>query len=597
MTRTHRLPLLLAVLALTIATLTATTAEADVPDGAQHQELYFEMADGTSLHADVLRDADVGWDVNQPVIMTVSPYLGHTGSTMVEPGLVVDGDEPNERFHDFLALTDALEEGYTYVLVDLPGFGGSGGCNDWGGRREQGAVHAAIEWGAKVDFATGEVAATVQRPVGHIGKSYDGWTGLMAMAQDETAGGVEGLAAVVSMEPVFSGYRYLYNNGVALPNAGRNGTVGGFQQYDAKPGSLTDDPEYHTNQIVGGTPFTCYPENWEGADNDRADSPYWVERDLVPLVRGSDVPLFLTQGWLETNTKVDAALDFWNAIDHSHGHNRAWFGQFNHVRGWDRQGGWDGDGDFETGKDDFVEQMMEFFDLHLKGEEPHTERPAVEVQSNLGDYRAEDSYPPSDMVTFTTELGEMTFTDVPNNGDGSGSGVGTWAVSEPLDRAVHMAGDPRFEVTLTTSADDIDYAVNIYDIDEESGVATNVSRGTYLVRTAGEQTIDLQLYGQDWVFEEGHRIGVILSGGNEDWWNHVDTDATVPATDATVTLPLLTERRTDFLPSDGTTPRLEQYSVSGTIPLDAVDMSNEVDFDLPGPGRDAQVSRASDTGR
>ena len=53
---------------------------------------------------------------------------------------------PSERFYDFLDLTRILEKGYTYVMVDLPGYGGSGGCNDWGGPREQGAVKAAVYW-------------------------------------------------------------------------------------------------------------------------------------------------------------------------------------------------------------------------------------------------------------------------------------------------------------------------------------------------------------------------------------------------------------------------------------------------------------------
>ena len=569
------------ITAFVLAVLPAGLAGADVPDGAQHKEMYFEMADGTSLHADVLRDADVGWDEVQPVIMVVSPYLGHTGSTSVELGKVIDGDEPNERFHDFLALSNALEEGYTFALVDLPGFGGSGGCNDWGGLREQGGVHAAVEWGATVDFATGSRQATVRQPVGLLGKSYDGWTGLMAMAQDNFGEGVQGLAAVVSLEPVFSGYRYLYNNGVELPNAGMFGTIGGFQQYDAKPGSLTDDPEYHTNQLLGGTPYTCYLENYQGAENNREDAPYWIERDLLPLAAGNDTPLFLTQGFLETNTKVDAALDFWNGIDHSHGHNRAWFGQFNHVRGWDRVGGALGDGDFETGKGDFMEQMMEFFDEHLKGIEPAVERPAVEVQSSRGEYRAEASYPPADMVTFTTSLGMMDFVDTTNNGDGSGSGNGTWVVSQVLDHDVWMAGDPVIDGFITTLEDNVDYAVNIYDIDEAAGIATVVSRATMLVRTEGPQRIDLQMYGQDWVFEEGHRIGVLLSGANEDWWNHTNTDTHVFTEQVVLELPLLTEARTEFLPSDGTSPRLEQYRSSGTIPLGSVDLSTVVDFSLP----------------
>ncbi len=587
MSRPLALPALLTFLLALVATVLPGAPAGAVPphDGAAYREFYFPMADGTMLHADVLRDPDVAWDVVQPVIMVVSPYASHSGSTTAEAGLLVTGgDGPNTRFNDFLELSGALEQGYTYALVDLPGFGGSGGCNDWGGLREQGGVAAAVEWGASVDFATGRTQPTVRQPVGLLGKSYDGWTGLMAMAQDTFGDGVDGLAAVVSLEPVFSGYRYLYNNGVPLPNASLLGTITGFQHYDAKPGAVNDDPEYQLNQLLGGTPYTCYVENIQGSQEDREDAPYWVERDLLRLARGSDVPLFLTQGFLETNTKVDAALDFWNGLDHSAGHNRAWFGQFNHVRGWDRVGGPLGQGELETGKADFIEQMMEFYDEHLKGIAPQTERPAVEVQSSTGEYRGEDSYPPADMTMLTTDLGIMDFMDVTNNGDGPGSGKGAWRVSQVLPTGVHMAGDPVLTagIDLMGAQAPYDYAANIYDIDEDGGVATLVSRATMLVRDDGPRFIDLQMYGQDWVFEEGHRIGVLLSGGNEDWWNHSDTGAAILAEGVEIALPLLPAVRDGDLVSNGTTPRLRQHRSTGTIPLSAVDLDDQVDFTLPG---------------
>ena len=50
----------------------------------------------------------------------------------------------------------------------------------------------------------------------------------------------EGLAAVVSMEPVYSGYRYIWMNGVRRTS--NVGTVPLFQAIDAKPGSTFSIP-------------------------------------------------------------------------------------------------------------------------------------------------------------------------------------------------------------------------------------------------------------------------------------------------------------------------------------------------------------------
>jgi uncharacterized protein len=46
------------------------------------------------------------------------------------------------------------------------------------------------------------------------GKSYDAATGLMGIAQQPT-----GLSAVVSQEPVYDLYRYLYSNRVRFENS------------------------------------------------------------------------------------------------------------------------------------------------------------------------------------------------------------------------------------------------------------------------------------------------------------------------------------------------------------------------------------------
>ena len=177
---------LAATIAASVLLLVTAPLVADaVPRGdADYSDAYFPGGDGlTTLHAQILRPAGLSSRAKTPVIMSVSPYF----TTGVRPA----GEGP-ERFYDFLELSNILSRGYTYVMVDLPGFGGSSGCNDWGGPREQRAVKAAVEWAARQPWSTGRV--------GLLGKSYDAWTGLMGIAQQP-----KGLAAVVAMEPVYSG--------------------------------------------------------------------------------------------------------------------------------------------------------------------------------------------------------------------------------------------------------------------------------------------------------------------------------------------------------------------------------------------------------
>lgn len=517
--RIVRLPVIaVLVLALVAASLVVAPASsaAPPPDGARWTEHYFPSSDGiTMLHADVLRPKGLTNKDKTPVILTVSPYTNHSGSTTdYSPG----AEGPSDRFYDFLEVSDILDRGYTYVMVDLPGFGGSGGCNDWGGEREQGAVKAAVEWAASRKWSTGRV--------GMMGKSYDGWTGLMGMAQRP-----KGLAAVVAMEPVYSGYRYLYNNGVRFSNS--LVTPAGFQIYDAKPGTLNDDPLYHAN---GAPQAWCYGVNYGLQQLDEEDSLFWAERNLLKRTKGVKTPLFLTQGFLETNTKSDAAFDFFNALGGRH--NRAWFGQFDHYRGWER----DERGNFLTGRKTFVAEMMRFFDRHVKRVSArraptHNDAP-VAVQDNLGRYRSEPTWPPRDSRRLWTKLRTGTYVDDGRNrATGSSSARGVWSFSQRLKHHAWLSGEAKVKLTVD-AAPRSNVVANIYDVAPD-GTSTLITRGTKLVRGVGVQKVAFELYGQDWVLKRGHRLGVLVSGANAEWWLHVPTQTDVKVRRAKVGLPFL----------------------------------------------------------
>jgi hypothetical protein len=517
---------------------------------ADRFEAFFPAGDGlTTLHAYVLRPKGLPMKVRTPVVLTVSPYLNQNDA-------ISSTETGPQRFYDFLDLTKILEKGYSYVMVDLPGFGGSGGCNDWGGFREQGAVVAAVEWAAAQPWSTGRIAM--------MGKSYDAWTGLMALARQP-----KGLAAVLSLEPVYSGYRYLYTNGVRFLNSVATPLV--FQALDAQPGAPDSSPEYLTNS----PPLAwCYGVNvaMQQQDNDKA--PFWMERDLLPPSIGKKTPLFLTQGLLEDNTKPDAAFDFFNALA---GPKRAWFGQFDHVRSWQKQGG-----EYLSGRSVFVSEVMRFLDHYLKGAKVRSD-PSVAVQDNLGRYRAERKWPPADSKTWRNGLNAGTYPDDGNNdGTGAGGGHGLWTFSQALPHDIWMSGEPVLRAEVETLVPRANLVANIYDVGRD-GEATMVSRGAYLVRDQGRQRVELELYGQDWLVRKGHRIGVLLSGSNAEWWVHLSTQTTVTVRSASVGLPLLADRRSKFL--DGRkTPKLENYLDAAVFDVDSSTINaQDRTFRLPPP--------------
>ncbi len=131
-----------------------------------------------------------------------------------------------------------------------------------------------------------------------------------------------------------------------------------------------------------------------------------------------------------------------------------------------------------------------------------------------------------------------------NAGTGSGAGQGIWSISAPLPYDVHFAGEPHVTADVTAPLPDANLVADVYDIDA-AGKATLVSRGAQLVRASGLQAFDL--YGEDWLLKAGHRIGVLLTSSNSEWWTHVPTQQTVTVTVPASGLPFLSRRRVSDL--------------------------------------------------
>jgi putative CocE/NonD family hydrolase len=275
-------------------------------------------------------------------------------------------------------------------LAATAGFGGSTGCLDWGGPGEQSAVVSAVRWAATEPWSTGKV--------GMYGKSYDGVTGLIGVKKRPS-----GLAAVVSQEPVYDLYRYLYGDGMRRANAFLTPAL--YDLIDATPGPLADNPNYNVNGATEIQRRGCLAANYaDQAANDDHYSAYWRERTLIPGAKGSDVPLLVTQGLTENNTVADGTARY---LQNHTGYERAWLGPWEHVRGNER----DETGRLKTGRAGWFDEVMRFYDRFLKGVDARNDDPQIAVQTNDGKWRGEQSWPPADATAYTTELRTGTYTD------------------------------------------------------------------------------------------------------------------------------------------------------------------------------------------
>jgi uncharacterized protein len=565
---------LAALLALVLYALCASAAFADPPPpGSDWSQSYIHESDGTDLHADVLRPKGLKDADKTPVILTIGPYFNHTGQTgpsgPVEdtPYDPLTANGPSARFYDYINGAKVFQHGYTWVQVDLRGFGGSTGCLDWAGPGEQADVVAAIDWAAKQPWSTGKV--------GMYGKSYDGVTGLIGLVHQPP-----GLAAVVSQEPVYDLYRYLYMNRVRFINSLLTPAL-----YDAiagTPGSVTGDTlAYNINSLTDTAKPGCPAVNYSDQQDPNHDSAYWKERDLISKAKGKTTPLFMTQGFIENNTKPDGAWDFFNNVA---GPKRAWFGMWDHVRGNDT----DDKGRLKMGRKGWFDETMRFYDKYLKGIAPKVKDPTLAVESSDGKWRAESRWPPPDSLNQTTNLKSGSYSDdSTNNGEDADTNVGgvgpfgegVWTFSPPFQYTVHLAGVPHITADLDFPGQDANFVADVYDVDAKNN-ATLISRGTYLAPSSGK--IGFDLYGNDWTMPAGHRLGVLLTGANSEWWLHTPTGQQVTVKSAQISLPFLGCRRTSFIQGDPSV-KLESYLKHAPFAVDdaTVKDATSTGFGLP----------------
>jgi predicted acyl esterase len=564
--------MLVAATGLACASSPALAAGVDYPDGTWTEASITE-ADGTVLHADVLRPKGYTDAQKTPVIVSIGPYFNHSGQvgaagdTPLESGVPYDpvgpSSGPSERFADFvegahlLSRTDGPR--YTFVMVDLRGFGGSTGCLDWGGPGEQSDVAETITWAAKQSWSTGSV--------GTYGKSYDGMTGLMAAGLRPV-----GLKAVVSQEPVYDDYRYLYGDGIRRENS--LATPALYDSIAGTPGPVADtaNPTYNVNANEQDAQRPgCFAGNFadQAADDDHYDA-FWRKRNIINYVKGSDVPVFITQGMTENNTAPDGVAEF---LQNHTGPERGWLGPWNHVRGAELDGT-----KLAMGRKGWYDEVMRWYDKYLAGVEPTIQDPPFAIQSvTTGKWRPETQWPPADVAKYTTDLAAGSYTD--NAQSTRTSSTGAWTVSKPLAADVHMAGAAQVKVDVSSPTPRSNLVVDLYDLDG-TGKGPLVARQGSLIRNNG--TVTLNLMSADWKFAKGHRIGVRVTDNNSDWWiAAVPTGQTVTVYGGEVTLPLLIYARTQVIQGDSGTTRGAWTGQTATAPAAAVTAAR--DFNVGGP--------------
>ena len=401
------------------------------------------------------------------------------------------------------------------------------------------------------------------------GKSYDAVTGLVG--NDLRLGA---LKAVVAQEPVWNMYNYLFSNGVPRPNV--TGTPNAYNGI-ATMAPLSDDTErYKANANYEQSHPECLSDNLTNNNNPDLDSAYWSARNLAAKARGTSTPLFITQGFIENNTKPEDVEEF---LDNHHGVERGWMGQWAHVRGNETNS----QGQLLQGRAGFFDEVMRFYDRYLKGIKPQVEDSAFDIEDSTGGWRAQPTWPtPSSNTVAGLPDGQYVDDGTASTPAAPAATAGEkWDMEHATDSApfiaTSLAAAPaaadthsyfswsmpttsRLRITATPRITfDANARANVWvrlwDV-APGGTAVMFDENVALIRQAGRVAFDLK--STDWAFEEGHQLGVQIGTISSRSWRDTPSGNTIHVTGARLSL-ALQDPRADVPTQGDRSPFLDTY--------------------------------------
>jgi X-Pro dipeptidyl-peptidase len=174
---------------------------------------------------DIIRPKASDEGLKVPVVMDASPYYstvcrGNEGECKAD----VDGDGLNDKWPLFYD-NYFVPRGYAVILLDMIGTNNSTGCPVTGGLADNISAVVGIDWlnGRRPGFdANGDevVADWHNGKTAMIGKSYDG-----TLANAAAATGVDGLATIVPISAISSWYDYSRSNGIVTRGNNYSGSL------------------------------------------------------------------------------------------------------------------------------------------------------------------------------------------------------------------------------------------------------------------------------------------------------------------------------------------------------------------------------------
>ena len=447
------------------------------------------MRDGTTLLADIHRPDSDG---RFPALLAASPYPRQMQDLGAPAGFIEAG------------VTDFwVPRGYVHVIANLRGTCGSGGTFNFFDAQERRDVHDLVEWVAAQPWCDGNV--------GMIGISYFAMTQLEAAV--ERPPHLKAIFPLAVTSDLYEGANHhgLLSSSFVTPFLAMMGLTSDRSDklWRSKPVGLArrvlNNPRVHKKfETANGEaavtmlrqllrlPHNPHPwdELWhEAAVKHPTRDEWWEERNLLPLLKEIDIPVYLGCDWENVPLHLPSTFATWKGLSHNACVRMGMLGKFGLTWPWESM----------------HTEALAWYDHWLKGRDTGiTDGPPIRYfLPGADEWRTADSWPPSQAPHRELALRADGSLDEDEGEPGSrefmvlGSGLGrikpseidppsmlTWT-SAPLSQDVDVVGDIELRLVASATAIDTAWMAMLQDVGARRGrdrgdrrlVARQLARG------------------------------------------------------------------------------------------------------------------------
>ncbi|KGX90133.1 Xaa-Pro dipeptidyl-peptidase [Pontibacillus marinus] len=516
------------------------------------------------IYADIMRPKATQDELKVPAVYVMSPYFeGLNEIEFHDVDVELDGkpfgkvqDKFRGKLDDFL-----VPRGYAMIEAHAPGTGLSEGCPSIGGDSEVAAGRAVIDWlngKAKAFDENGdEVKASWSTgKAGMMGVSYNG-----TIPNALAAEGVEGLETIIPISAISNWYGYYRANGLVVAPEGYQGEDADVL---AKAVLTRENPETCSDAIDSLV---------KKQDRDSADyNDFWDKRNYTKNANNVKASVFIVHGLNDWNVKTSQFSQWWGALSKHDVPRKLWLHQGGHG-GVSRKRG-----------EEWYSTMNKWFDHWLYDvDNGIMDTAMVEIERENNEWKAYEDWPGNDPEVSKLHLnlgsegkpgliGEnksnnkaksytivddssLVAKDLIKNLEESNQHRLAY-VTTKLKESVRISGRPIVNIHASINQSETNLTALLVDYNKGSGeIVTRGWMDPQNRKSLSEpkdvvsgKTYKLQwnLQPDDYIFEAGHQIGLVLISSDYNYTLRPDPGAeiTVQADGAFLTLPVVGEMKT-----------------------------------------------------